>query len=330
MDYFWQKLTELLYFTGVKDTTVWQDVAITAFLLPIIFFLIQRIIIFLDVSRPIKALFKGYIGKDVQPLIFHSQLRAVDDFGKPLHNPKYINEFPSPTPTNRRRLGSALKQNIDPVWSEADGECLTNVYNLLGRANKLSGIEIADTIKDWSKHNRPIISVGFNPKTHDLEKRCTEIDYELDLGNATLNLPKMNVSVDAYRPNDGAVIQKTFLKSTGQPVLILAGLGTIGTSAAGYVITNEANSIGKLYGNKRFCVLLKADSNIGTTSGEIVRIYPYPKAWRIVLYPVTFSRYYRNNFFWKREIANFLTTKREIHPLAHQASQLFFTKSFAA
>jgi hypothetical protein len=296
---FWEWLTGFLQFTGIDDQSAWQDVLVSAILLPIFFFAIQRLYIYLDRNRPIKSILKGYIKPNTHLLIFHSQLRAVDESVKFLKNPQYVNIFPAPRASDRSRMEAHFKKNIDPVWSEGDGECLASVYNLLGRAGKTSGIEIADTVRDWSKHSRPIISIGFNPKTHDLQSRCSSIDYVLDLSAASLSIPKTNVSVDAYLPNDGGVVQKTSLKSSGVPVLILAGLGTIGTSAAGFVLANESRNIGKLYGNKSFCMLIKADINIGTTSGELQTIYPIPSRVRRTTYFLTYKTYKKRGIIAK-------------------------------
>ena len=297
MSNFWLWLTNLLDFTGVNDRTVWQDILVSAILLPLFFLATQRVFIFLDRNRPTKVLLKGYLKKGGRVLIFLSQLKAVDGSGNKLANPQYINEFPAPLPTDRSRLETHRKQNIDPVWSEGDGECLASVYNILGRAEKVSDIEIADTIKDWSRHSQPIISIGFNPKTLDLEKRCTNLDYVLERDTASISMPVIDKKVDAYLPNDGGVIQKTFLKSTGQPVLILAGLGTVGTSAAGFVLSQEVRSIGKLYADKSFCMLFKADTNIGRSSGELQFIYPAPSFWRKISHFITYSDYRRRGVF---------------------------------
>lgn len=294
---FWNTITTSLSFTGVKDLTVWQDVFISAFLIPIVIFLGSKILVWWNSTRPSKLLFKSCLGKDNDILIFHSQMSGADDNYNFNPNQKYITRYPDPLPSNHSNLGVQQKKNIDPVLSEAETECLTDVYNILGIVGKVKNINIGDLIDDWNMWSCPIISVGFNPKTIKLMEKCDPIHFELLLPRGELKVKDCNISFGSRVPNDAGIVQKTFIKDTDIPVFILAGLGTMGTSSAGYVLKQNFVEIGKLFGSVPFCIFLKVKIDEGRAAAVINKICPKPKWWRVFLYPFAYYRFTKKNYF---------------------------------
>lgn len=312
MDHFWSTITNTLRFTGVNDVAIWQDAIISsiflgAALIPLSLFVSRKIGHFWNSQRPLNLLFKGFLRSNMQSLIFLSQLHALDNLGNLNPSPQYAIEYPLPLPNNKSNTTLVGRSNIDPVWSEGDGECLGEVFNTLGSAGKISNIQIADMLKDWARHNGPIITIGFNPKTLDLEKNCSPIFYKsknLLAGSKGrkqkvmhLSIPKLKKALDCLLPNDAGIIQKTFIKGSGLPVFILAGLGTTGTSSAGFVLRENAVKLGKLYGDDAFCVLFYVSIARGRTSADIRGIYPKPKYWRRLLFFPTFVGYHKKKVF---------------------------------
>lgn len=294
---FWNTLTTSLSFTGVKDVTVWQDVVISAFVIPIAIFLGNKILVWWNSIKPSRLLFKGCLKKDNDIYIFHSQMSGADNNYNFNPNQKYITRYPEPLPSNNANLGIQKKLNIDPVLSEAETECLTDVYNILGTVKKVENIKMGDLINDWNVWSCPIISVGFNPKTFKLVEKCDPIHYELLLSSGEIKINNSGISYGSRVPNDAGVVQKTFIKDTDIPVFILAGLGTMGTSSAGYILKENFTEIGKLFSSSPFCIFLKVKINEGRAAAVIDKICPKPKWWRVFLYPLTYYRFTKKNYF---------------------------------
>jgi len=291
----WDKITTFLSFTGIADKTVWQDVILSSFLIPIVIFLWVRFSKWWNSIRPSRLIFKDYLSKNSPVYIFHSQMSSADDNWNLKINPKYITRFPQPTPTNHANLGVQQKFNIDPVSSGADSECVADVFNILGLVQKTKNIFIGDLINDWNVWSNPIFSVGFNPKTHKFIEQCDPIFFQLE--GASLKVKNTNISFDSYLPNDAGIIQKTFNREYKTPVFILAGLGTIGTSSAGCVLKNNFVKLGKLFGNNPFCVFFKVKIDEGKNSASIQKIVPKPKWPRVILHPVLYFFFKNKGYF---------------------------------
>ncbi len=291
----WDKITTLLSFTGIEDKSVWQDVIFSSFLLPIIIFLGIKLSEWWNKVRPSRLVFKGYLDKDSRVFIFHSQMSSVDDDWDLKDNPKYITRFPQPIPNDHAKLGVQQKLNIDPVSSCSDSECVANIFNILGLVNKTKNIFIGDLINDWNVWADPIFSVGFNPKTHKLIERCGPIFFELN--DTALKLKNTNISFDSYLPNDAGIIQKTFDRESKTPVFILAGLGTMGTSEAGFILKSNFIKFGKLFGNNSFCVFFKVKIDEGKNSALMLKITPKPKWFIIIFHPVLYFSFRKKGYF---------------------------------
>ena len=294
---FWDTLTIILSFTGVKDATVWQDVFISVFSIPIVIFLGNKIIIWWNSIKPSQLLFKKCLGEDKNIFIFHSQMSGADSNYNFNPDQRYITRFPEPLPSNRANLGLQKKLNIDPVLSEAEAECLTDVYNILGTVGKVRNINVGHLINDWNLWSYPIFSIGFNPKTLKLIEKCEPIYFELLTSKGELKIKDCNISFGSRVPNDAGIVQKTFIKDTNIPVFILAGLGTMGTSAAGDIFKHNFVEIGRLFGSNPFCIFLKVKIDEGKTAASIAKIYPKPNWSRVILYPFTYHKFTKKNYF---------------------------------
>lgn len=293
---FWASVLKLLSFTGVTDITVWQDVFISALVIPIGILIINRILSWWNSVKPAQLLFKNCLDKNKNIFIFHSQMSGADNNYNFNPDQKYITKFPDPLPSNNANLGIQKKLRIDPVMSRAEAESLTDVYSVLGLAGKVENINIGDLINDWNVWSSPIFSIGFNPKTLKLIEKCSPLYFEL-INNHTLKIKDNNISYDSVMPNDAGVIQKTFIEGTNIPVFILAGIGTLGTSVTGYILRQNFTEIGKLFGSNPFCIFIKVKINEGRTAAYIDRIYPNPNWQRIILYPLTYFRFRKKDLF---------------------------------
>lgn len=291
----WNKITNFLSFTGVADKIVWQDVIFSSFLIPVVIFLGAKFLKWWNKTRPSRIVFKNYLPENSNVFIFHSQMSSADDNYNKKSNPKFITLFPDPTPTNHINFGIQTRQNIDPVCSVANAECLADVLNVLGLINKTKNIHIGDLIKDWNIWKNPIFTIGFNPKTEKLTEKCNPIYF--DLSNASLKIKNTSIIFDSISPNDAGIIQKTFDKESENPVFILAGLGTTGTSAAGLILRNNFIKLGKLFGNDPFCVFLKAKIDEGKNSALIKKIVPNPKWYRIIMHPTLYFSFKNKGYF---------------------------------
>lgn len=280
----WDWLRNTLVFTGVNDITVWQDIIFSSFLIPLVISLYKVITDFWEKTRPVSLLLSGFGEGKERVYVFLSQLHACRHDGEPILDQKYYILSPNPMPGVQSSKKKHLRQNIDPVWSQGDGECLADVYNVFGKNKNGENMYIADIISDWNAWDSPTISIGFNPKTEKLIEKCEPMYFKLK--NAILSIPKTGMQLDSYSPNDAGIIQKTFLKDSHVPVLILAGLGTLGTSAAGYHFKKECINLGKLYGSSPFCVLFNIKVDEGRSAVYPVVMYPKPSLINIILHPI--------------------------------------------
>lgn len=294
--WFWNALTQFLSITGVRDVTVWQDVLISALLIPVVIFLGSKLLVWWNSVKPMHQILKNCLNQNKDIFIFHSQMSGADNNWDLNPDQKYITRFPDPLPTDQAHLGIQKKKNIDPVLSKAEAECLTDIYNILGRAGKVKNIKIGDLINDWNVWSNPIFSVGFNPKTHALIENCDPIYFEL-MPTGILRIKNGRNNYDSLIPNDAAIIQKTHIKGTNVPVFMLAGLGTTGTSASGYILNQNIKNIGKLFGSNPFCVFLKVRIHEGRTAARIDKLYPKPNLFHVILHPFLFCMFRKNNFF---------------------------------
>src|SRR4030043_2199589 len=291
----WDRITIFLSFTGIGDKTVWQDVIITAALLPVVLFLCKKFFEWWNKVRPSKIVFKNYISENSNIYIFHSQMSCADDNYNLKNNPKFITLYPRPLPTNSNNLGQLNKKNIDLVCSIANCESVADIFNILGIIKKTKNIHIGDLIKDWNVWSSPIFSVGFNPKTFKLIEKCNPIFFEQT--NGILKIKNTDITFNSNLPNDAGIIQKTFNKESKYPVFIIAGLGTLGTSSATYILKNNFIKLGKLYGNNPFCVFLSVKTDEGKDSALIQKIIPKPEWFRIILHPMLYLSFKEKSYF---------------------------------
>jgi hypothetical protein len=280
-----------------KDT--WRDVVLSSMLIPLSFYSATKLRIWLESLRPKNSIFHGYKSAKNDILIFLSQLSAADDQQNMKTNQKYITSFPKSLPNNRNHLETQNYINIDPIWSQSDGLCATQVFNILGQINKYQDFRVADTIIDWNKRSNPIFTIGFNPKTIDLINSCAPINFQLNENGTTISLKEHMLILDAIYPNDAGIIQKTFISNTNIPVFILAGLGTTGTEVAGKVLNQNCVALGKLYGNKSFCLLFRTEITKGSSYYDLKCAYPKPQIIRALFYPVTYIKWYKKKLFLK-------------------------------
>lgn len=285
---FWDKFTQSLSFTGVKNVVVWQDVVFGVLLIPITLILLRWLVDYINAKQPLYQLLHGFTSTDIRVFVFLSQLSAIDNSGRLTLDQKYVVRYPRPLPGHRDNIEFEAKQRVDPVWSEGDGECLASVYNVFGKVGKTQGLNIGDSIGDWYKWSVPTISIGFCPKTKKLMDKCDPIYFSLD--SITLSI-KNGLQLGCISPDDAGVIQKTFIKDSKKPVLLLAGLGVLGTSVAGYCLNKYGSDFGKLYGNKPFCALISARIDEGKESATIKAIFPKPSLDKIIAHYPTFHKY---------------------------------------
>ena len=287
------------FFTGIpKDS--WRDMVLSSFLIPLVFYLITKLRIWLESIQPKNLVLSGFQKSKKDILIFLTQLSGVHNQNNQWHltqNQLYLSRFPQPLPHNKTNLGIHTYHNIDPVWSQSDGLCAAEVFNLIGQINMHNGIRIADTLRDWNEHFSPIFSIGFSPKTHDLINLCYPINFQLRKEFNNLSISGNNLVLEAGYPCDAGILQKTYTTSSKVPVFILAGLGTTGTEAAGKVLNENCISFGKLYGRGSFCVLFKTDITRGSDYYEINGIYPKPKLFRALWYPKTFINWHLKKIY---------------------------------
>jgi hypothetical protein len=278
----------------------WRDIFLSSFIIPLVFYLFSALRKYFISARPLNQVLAGFRKSKEDILIFLSQLSSAQTQGTQLklgQRQLYVARFPMPTPQNQANIAIRNYTNIDPVWSQSDGQCAAEIFNLLGQVKKHQGFRIANTIRDWNIYSKAIFTVGFNPKTVDLLSICNPVNFKLDETGNYLSITGHEYTLNSLYPLDAGVIQKTFLSSTGKPVFILAGLGTTGTEAAGKVLNENAIAFGKLYGSSSFCVLFQTDITRGGSFYKIKGIFPRPILYRALWYPKTFFHWYRKNVF---------------------------------
>lgn len=284
------------FFSKIPIDT-WRDVVLSSIFIPLVFYLATKLRTWLVSLLPLNQLFTDYRKSKTDILIFLSQLSASNNELQLVKNQIYITNYPQPLPQNQNNLEIRGYQNIDPLWSQSDGQCAAEVFNILGRIKKNKGFRIADTIRDWNERSNPIFTIGFNPKTQDLLNCCTPINFQIGNNATKLSIEGHSSTLVAMYPNDAGILQKSFVTNTNIPVFILAGIGTPGTEVAGHVLNENSISLGKLYGNKPFCVLFKTNITRGNSHYEIAGIFPKPQLYRLLWYPITYIKWYRKKVY---------------------------------
>lgn len=288
----WSTIARIMSWTGIRDITVWQDLVFSVVLIPTLVLGIQRLCNWWDRSRPVKQLLNGFLCTDTEVLVFVAQLSAWNREENHIAQDRwYVSSRSSPVPQDGRARELFFYTNIDPMWSETDGECLADVYNVLGKAGRTGGLGVGDLIEDWQSWTRPTVSIGFNPRSWTLMERCDPIWFEhRTIEPSGQELEIAGVALNDTYPDDAAVLQKTSTREGNTPVFILAGLGTTGTSSAGYYLAHNYIELGKLYGRKPFCLLLKCRTDEGRESGVLVAAYPRPPWYKGILHPRLYQR----------------------------------------
>lgn len=284
------------FFTGITKNS-WRDVVISSMLIPLVFYLFTKLCTWLKSILPLNLVLAGFRKSKKDILIFLSQLSAASNQSQLTPNQLYVCQFPQPQPQNQTYLESRPFHNIDPLWSQADGQCAAEVYNLLGQINKHKGFRIANLQRDWTEHFSPIFSIGFNPKTNDLMNYCSPINFQLGTNCDELSITGHNLVLGDTYPSDAGILQKTYMSNSKLPVFILAGIGTTGTETSGKVLNENCISFGKLYGSRSFCVLFKTDITRGSNYYEIMGVYPKPKLYRALWYPITFIKWHNKKIY---------------------------------
>jgi hypothetical protein len=280
------------FFFHIPSDT-WRDVILNSIIIPIVFeFYSQLRSIWLN-SYPLSQLFYGYRNSDYEILVFLSQLSS---FRIGLSNPSYFSNYPSPLPNNHNKLATKNFQNIDPLWSQSDGKCVSHILNIIGKINITLNYRIANTILDWRNHYNPIFTIGFNPKTVNLYNYCNPLYFDVSNGNS-ITIQGHSFVLDCNYPKDAGIIQKTIITETNSSVFIIAGLGTTGTEVAGYLLSSNAVDLGKLYGNKAFCLAFKTDMDMAEVNSVIKGVYPRPHWSKAIFYPVTYFKWKTKNVF---------------------------------
>lgn len=296
----WENLNNFFKFTGITDVTVWQDVAVSTFLIPVGIIVANKIKVWWSSTRPAHLVLDSSLKNKATVLVFHSQMSGADDNWNFNPDQKYITRYPNPLPTNKSNLAVQKKLRIDPILSQAEADCLADIYNVLGKNGKVTNIVSADLINDWGKWSDPMFSVGFNPKTMKFIEKCEPVYFELNGGGrGGLEITDINhkVTYDAIIPNDAGIIQKTFVKNSKSPVFLLAGLGTLGTAASGYIFSKYIVELGRLFGNAAFCVFLKVSTSEGREAAYIDKVYPSPSLFRKIIHPITYFMFNRKQLF---------------------------------
>lgn len=294
-------LQEIIDFFSDISKDSWREVVITSFLIPLAFYLCTKLRTWQLSMRP-RSLVLAKVRKSKQDiLIYLSQLSGAkknqDGYFHSDPCQRYVAYYPQPLPHNITNIETSIYQNINHVWSQSDGQCVAEIFNLLGQIKRYKGFRIADTIKDWNEQTSPIFSIGFNPKTRNLMSICSPINFELGERGTKLSIHGHKLALGAIWPDDAGILQKTFMNNSNMPVFILAGLGTTGTEVAGKVLNENSISFGKLYGSSSFCVLFKTDIEKGSNYCKIMAIFPKPHLYRALLYPITYIKWHLKKIY---------------------------------
>lgn len=289
MDTFWNEITRNLTFTGIHTKELWQEIIFGLFLN----FLSVGILLLKDFIWDINPQKKFFgLTKKTSVRIFLTELKALNEQGEIDRNPRYVVQYYKRTVRNRNNIGNEERYNIDPVWPDAEGRVLGNIYYALGRINFRKDIQISNLINDWSKNSDLTFSIGFNPKTHLYLEKSPYDFIELARNQSsglTLGLKNGKKKLNAISPYDAGIMQKTTYK--GKPVFLLAGLGICGTEAAGKLFEDHYKHFARLYGKDPFAILIRTNINEGTENYEIVEMTKPKNNLHIIFNPFLYFKY---------------------------------------
>ncbi|MFA5163262.1 MAG: hypothetical protein WC441_01910 [Patescibacteria group bacterium] len=170
--------------------------------------------------------------------------------------------------------------NIEKVWPDVEAIGVAKLFNLLGQIgknNKLSIIEMSVGFNMWDSNLIVLGAQSF--KSREFYRLMENVGYRID-------------DSEIYDNETGEIIEREngygyglIIKATNGKLaegkkglgFLLGGYGVLGTQAAVYYFCNNISQLGKMFGRKKFSIIVRAKISVGEQSVE--RLDRYNKVY---------------------------------------------------
>lgn len=257
-------------------------------IIPFVWYLTRRIINFCFNKHPLRVLFGKLCSNEIPCYIYFSKLFDVNRQNTYLYN---LADYFPPHTSNK----TSQKRNTPYVWAEGDGQCAMDVINTLGSIGKVRNIEIKDPSKDWDLWNGNIICVGGSEKVYAILETCKSnfcTFCTLSEDKCRIRMPS-GEEFNAINNDDYGMIQKLNNPHMEFDYWIILGVGVAGTLAAGAYLRKHCEEMGKIFGGREFCCLIKTKVNQGSDLGVLFKVWPKPYWYKKILHPILWFKKYK-------------------------------------
>jgi hypothetical protein len=275
----------LNFITSYFGENIIRGAILGSIIIPLILFLMRKIVNFLTDREPKKLLFGQLVSQNKPCYIYFVKL--FDNQRTNSYSYNLTDYFP-PETSNR----ISQKINTPYVWAEADGQCAIDLVNILGNVGKLKNIFIKDPSKDWDLWEGNIICIGGSEKANAILDRCDKKFCTLSDDKTRIKMPSEE-ELDAVGGEDYGMIQKLKDPNTGFDCWIIMGVGVMGTLSAGYYLRNYAKELGNMLEGREFCCLIKSRFQHGPASAMLYKVWPKPYWYKKFFHPILWIKKYR-------------------------------------
>src|SRR5581483_89667 len=230
-------------------------------------------------SRPVHLVLQR-IGDDAEPVLVFAR-----DFQQPLlPDPATKTVKPVPLVVSEPLTGTVGQvPNIPSLWSRVEATAYGNLLFVLAQARKMRNVELVEMSKDAGKWNASIVVLGAQTeRCFQFYEQMTGVAFSMtrdgkDIVDETTVPPSV---VPRVGPYGYGIILKTRNRhrTQGGPgtAFLIGGFGVLGTEAAGYFFRTRINELARLFGNRTFGVIVRADANAGAET--VQRLAEYDRA----------------------------------------------------
>lgn len=185
-------------------------------------------------------------------------------------------------------------QNTPLVVGAADFSAVTDSLLLIGKYIKVKTINYYNAEHSPIKDTVPYICIGSSEKTYKIleTNSCSPLYFKHTPGLSMFNREDDYNDIEDQGIGHG-IIQKTKVKDSKIGVLLIMGMGVLGTSSSARYLAKNINTIGKMYGKKEFALLIGAEKS-DINSGKAIHVYPKPQFWRKIIFLRSWLRISKN------------------------------------
>ena len=235
---------------------------------------------------PTSALFNRIKNRNDRCYVFITRMKDIHKSGK------FITPIPdyqaiTTVDPNSNRPEYQGRKNIPWVTSTQSAEAMSHVLNLLGIIGRTENIVVTFADRDFDYWDSPMFILGGNWKS---KNALATFEHYYDYRRKFELIPTDEDFTPRDIDEDIGFVEKLINPNNGMPIWIIVGLRGAGTTAGAYKLLKCRKYLGKIYGKKRFGLLVSMNDKVGWQQSKIVSIYPSPKRYKKILHPIAWNK----------------------------------------